>query len=168
MMRLFGVLAMLALAACSTLSGNSGAPQFYGFEGSWRGTGTFQGLPSNVEARFAPEGESAWTLDIAIVAARDGGALEPVNFSGHARYDMSDRGPMGGHWTDSFGSDYSIAPRIDGGALIVDWGPEAQMRGRSEYRIQADGDLQIDDFVRGEDGQHRRFATAELRRTTVD
>lgn len=50
------------------------------------------------------------------------------------------------------------------GALIVDWGNGSTL-GRSEYRIEADGDLRVEDFIQTPDGQWRSFALAELRRT---
>lgn len=159
-----GVIAVLALLGACTTPSTPEQATFFGLEGAWRGTGTFQGMPSNVTARFAPDSDGIWTLDIEIAAARPGG--EPVVFTGRARYLMEAALPVGGAWSDSMGSDYSISPRIEDGALIVDWGPEAPVRSRSEYRVQDDGDLQIDDFAPGRDGTLRRFATAELRRAT--
>ncbi len=147
-------------AACATLAQSNG---FGGLEGRWRGAGQFQGMPSTVEAQFAPLlGARAWALDIDIEARPPAG--EPIRFSGRAQYVLRDGALAGGNWIDSQGATYALAPRRENGALIVDWSEGASVRGRSEYRIQPDGDLQIDDFVPGPDGAMRRFATAELRR----
>lgn len=153
-------LVCLLLAGCATTAAPRRTP-FSDFEGAWRGVGTFQGLPSAVEARFAPIEGGAWSLDINVIATPPTGA--PTNFTGHAQYTMADGAPTGGKWTDSQGSAYAIAPRFEDGALIVDWGEGAAVRGRSEYRLQEDGDLQIDDFAPNRSGEVRRFATAELR-----
>jgi hypothetical protein len=151
----------LLLSSCATTALEP--TPFSDFAGPWRGTGTFQGLPSVVEARFAPlQGGGVWELDINIVATPPSGA--PVNFAGHAEYTMTDGAPTGGNWTDNQGSAYALAPRFENGALVVDWGDGAAVRGRSEYRLQDDGDLQIDDFAPSRGGEMRRFATAELQR----
>lgn len=157
-MRIGIITSFLIIAACATPA--PPPPTFFGLEGAWRGTGTFQGMPSNVAARFEPATDGDWTLDLEVVAARPGG--EPTVFTGHARYAMAAGNPASGAWFDSLGSTYSISPRIENGVLIVDWGPEAPVRGRSEYRLQDDGDLQIEDFAPNRNGDLRRFATAEL------
>lgn len=133
------------------------------FEGTWRGAGTFQGAPSRVSARFAPSlGGAGWTLDIRIVADLPKG--ETVTFAGHAVYVIEDGVPVRGTWADSQGSTYLITLRIDGSALIVDWGEGARAVGRSEYRIVPEGSLRIEDSLRGLDGRWARFAQADLRR----
>jgi hypothetical protein len=50
--------------------------------------------------------------------------------------------------------------------LRVDWGDAASERGRTEYRIAADGSLQVRDEVRLADGGWRSFGRSALRRTT--
>ena len=123
----------------------------------------FQGMPSMVEARVAPlMGGQVWSLDVSVTATPPNG--EAVRFTGRAQYAVREGAPIAGNWIDTTGAAYAIAPRIENGVLIVNWGEDAPVRGRSEYRLQDDGDLQIDDFIPGRDGQQRRFATAELHR----
>lgn len=149
----------LALAACVT---PPGAGHFSALAGQWQGAGTFQGMPSRVQANFARDRQGDWGLEIEILATPAKG--EPIRFTGKARYQMRGREPVGGSWSDSMGSDYTISPRFVAGALIVAWGPEALARARSEYRILADGRLQIDDFAPASNGELRRFANATLQR----
>jgi len=136
---------------------------FASLEGQWRGQGTFRGAPSDVSAAFAPIFDgSAYSLDIDVRFTPANGA--PMRFQGRGGYALRNGAPVGGSWVDSFGNSYAIAPRLENNALIVDWG-NGTVLGRSEYRIEAEGDLRIEDFVQAEDGQWRRFALAELRRT---
>lgn len=133
---------------------------FAALEGAWRGQGTFRGAPSEVSATFAPLFEgAAWSLDVDI--RFNAGNGQPQRFQGRGGYAMRAGAPIGGSWVDNFGNAYAIAPRIEDGALIVDWG----QGGRSIYRLEADGDLHIEDSIRAADGAWRSFATAELSRT---
>lgn len=154
---------LLASAACTT-GVSASPPSFFGYEGAWRGSGTFQGMPSMVEVQVSPILEGgAWALDVTVLATPANGPL--IRFIGRAQYVVRDGAPVTGNWVDSQGSAYVIAPSLENGALIVDWGEGASARGRSEYRLTEAGELRIDDFVPNAAGEQRRFATATLRRS---
>jgi hypothetical protein len=152
------------LFAGATSAANAVSPtSFYGFEGTWQGTGTFQGSPSTVDAKFSPilDGHG-WALDVSVTAKRADGTT--VRFLGRGQYVVKTGALTGGNWIDSGGSAYAIAPSFENGVLVVDWGKAAPVRGRSEYRLTANGELVIDDFAPDASGTQRRFATATLRR----
>ncbi|GAM99700.1 hypothetical protein U91I_03355 [alpha proteobacterium U9-1i] len=160
-MRLFAALASIALTiGCATAMAQP--LSFSALEGQWRGQGTFRGAPSEVTATFAPMFEgAAYTLDIDVRFTPANG--QPTRFQGKGGYALRNGAPVGGSWIDNFGNGYAISPRFEDNALIVDWGT-ATFHGRSEYRLEADGDLRVEDFVQGQGGQWQSFALAELRR----
>ncbi len=136
---------------------------FASLDGQWRGQGTFRGAPSEVSATFAPIFDGgAYSLDIDVRFTPVN--AQPMRFQGRGGYALRNGAPVGGSWVDNFGNAYAISPRFEHGALIVDWGNGSTL-GRSEYRIEADGDLRVEDFIQTPDGQWRSFALAELRRT---
>lgn len=160
-MRLLAVLSFLAIVGCASAGAQQTASPFAPFEGAWRGEGRFQGAPSQVNAEFAPLFDgAAWGLDIDIRFTPANGAQQ--NFSGRAGYAMRGGALTGGAWIDSAGNGYALSPNFQGGALIVGWGSE-RVNGRSEYRIEGDGDLIVTDSIETPQGW-RPFATAELRR----
>jgi|CXWL01.1.fsa_nt_gi hypothetical protein len=151
-MRLLALIPMIFALGCATAVAQPFS--FASLEGQWRGQGTFRGAPSEVSATIEPLFDgAAWSLDIDIRFAAANGQAQ--RFQGRGGYALRAGAPVGGSWVDNFGNAYAINPRIEGDALIVDWG----QGGRSEYRIEPDGDLRIEDSIGG-----RSFAVAELRR----
>ena len=151
--------AMLAGAMLTTAAA-AAEPSLQRFGGDWSGTGSFQGAPSRVDARFAPLYDGKfWTLDVEVRFADAAG--RPASFNGRATYPVTATGLGTGDWIDSAGNDYAIEPMLENDVLVVLW---KDRTGKSEYRIEPDGDLRIEDFSRGSDGQWRRFARAELKR----
>jgi len=162
-MRHLIALALIVLVGCASAGAQPASP-FAPFQGSWRGEGRFQGAPSDVDATFAPLfGGAAWSLDVDIRFTPPN-APAAQRFRGRAGYAMRNGALTGGSWVDSGGNGYALTPRFEDGALIVGWGA-GQVNGRSEYRIETDGDLAIIDSIETPQGW-RQFATAELRRAS--
>ena len=152
---------LFMLSACASAHAEPAAG-FAALTGSWAGRGQFQGAPSEVNARFEPLFDGgAWSLDIDVRFVPQG--RPPMRFQGRAAYVLRDGAPAGGAWIDSFANAYEITPRFEAGVLVVDWG-EGQVAGRSQYSIEPDGDLLVEDFTRAADGAWRQFARAELQK----
>jgi hypothetical protein len=132
------------------------------FTGTWHGVGTFQKMPSKVDARFTSDGPDNLSLTINIVATPANG--KSIAFTGNGRYQRQGNQHWIGNWSDSTGAAYGIQPTFTQGALVVDWGPDAPVRGRSEYQILSSGQLQIDDYVPRAPNDLQLFATATLQR----
>jgi len=58
-----------------------------------------------------------------------------------------------------------IAAAATAATLTSDWGNAQTERGRTLYRLLADGRLEITDTVVGRDGTSREFARQTLKRT---
>ena len=160
-MRALIVSLLLFATACASARAES-TDTFQSLAGEWHGQGQFQGAPSEVSARFAPLFDGgAWSLDIDIRFSPPGRAA--MRFQGRGGYVLREGVPVGGTWVDSFANAYEITPRLEGGALVVDWGEEG-VSGRSVYRALPTGGLRIEDMIQAQDGQWRTFATAELQR----
>jgi hypothetical protein len=151
---------MAILAGCLLTTTAAAEPSLKRFGGDWSGAGSFQGAPSTVNARFAPLYDGKfWTLDVEVGFADPAG--KPASFNGRATYPVTATGLRTGDWIDSAGNDYAIEPTLENDVLVVLWKDGA---GKSEYRIEPDGDLRIEDFARGAGKRWRRFAHAELKR----
>ncbi len=155
-MRALIVSLVLLTAGCASARAEPTDP-FQGFAGNWAGQGQFQGAPSEVNAHFAPLFDGgAWSLDIRFSVP----GRTPMRFQGRGGYVLRDGAPVGGTWVDSFANAYEITPRLEAGALVVDWG----VTGRRFYSLLANGNLRIEDMIQAPDGQWRTFSLVELQR----
>jgi hypothetical protein len=121
-------------------------------EGQWRGSGTMFGAPSVAELHVAPTlGERFVELRYRVDGRRRGDAFR---FEGAAFYQPAAVGnrTWTGHWFDSSGARRSIAATAAGDALTAQWGDPGSERGRTVYRKQTNGSLEVVDEVADANG----------------
>lgn len=86
------------------------------------------------------------------------------HFKADAFYRLQEDGSISGHWFDLRGISLPLVGRVDGDAMLVDWGNEASAeRGRSTYRLVAEA-LEVIDEVYGKDGTLDVFGLTRLTR----
>jgi hypothetical protein len=86
-------------------------------------------------------------------------------FQAQGFYRAQDDGTIAGTWFDSRGLSFPLAGSADGPDLLtILWGSEAVERGRSSYRLSADG-LEVIDEVLMRDGEWRVFGRTRLERS---
>jgi hypothetical protein len=127
--------------------------------GRWQGPGTFLGRPSNARLELRPAlGDAFVELRYRVVTA-DGAA--PTTFEGRAFYRREAEG-WRARWFDSRGTSFPVTARLSGSEFVADWGTPQSERGRTLYRLGADGSLLVSDAVSGVDGGWREFARHRL------
>ena len=99
--------------------------------GSWRGSGTMFGNPSEASLVIAPVLAGRF-LELSYRAGP---------FEGRAFYSPGAAGAWQARWFDSRGMTFPIAARADGRTLTSDWGSAETERGRTVYRLADDGRL---------------------------
>ncbi len=150
MARLIALLLLIAAvpAAAQDVSGLSW------LAGSWRGAGTMFGNASEAALDVRP------TLGGRFVefSWRAGG------FEGRAFYRPAAEGRWQASWFDNRGVTFPIAAVAGERTLTADWGTAETERGRTVYRLAADGRLTVTDSVLRPDGAYRDFASHVLAR----
>jgi hypothetical protein len=122
--------------------------------GSWRGTGTMFGNASEAVLEVRP----ALGGRFVELSYRAGG------FEGRAFYRPTGEGRWRATWFDNRGISFPIEARLHGQVLTADWGSAETERGRTIYRLGADGTLEVSDSVTARDDTSRQFARHMLRR----
>ena len=150
----FGGLALLATAAAAQQP--AGLDWFHG---SWSGSGTVQGSPSEATLEVAP------ALGGRFVELRYSFATQgerPFRFEGRGFYRPEGEG-WHGQWFDSTGAVRPLAGTVSGTTLRTEWGEESTERGRTTYRLEGTT-LHVSDEVLRRDGQWHVFARHDLTR----
>lgn len=140
--------ALFLLIAAPAAAQGSDAPAW--LVGSWQGSGTMFGNPSEatLEIRPTPEG---FALDYRAGA-----------FAGQAAYRALGGGRWRADWTDNRGTSLAIEAVEAGPMLTAEW--SGAERGRTVYRLADDGRLHVTDSVARPDGSFRDFAGHVLTR----
>ena len=146
----------IALAVTPAAAADQQAPEVAGMRwlvGSWRGAGAMFGRPSEAELDVHP--------------SLGGGALElryrAGGFEGRAHYLPAGEGRWRAAWSDNRGVSFAIEASSTDRTLVADWGAEATERGRTVYRLDDRGLLEVSDSV-WRDGALRPFASHTLSR----
>ena len=160
--RMFLLPLLCALTAPATAQQSERSAGLDWLVGSWKGGGTHSGRPSeaSLDARPAIGGkflELRYRVEIR--------PPRPFTFEGRAFYRPGEGGGWKGDWFDSRGIVMPITAAATGTTLTSDWGNAQTERGRTLYRLLADGRLEITDTVVGRDGTSREFARQTLKRT---
>lgn len=126
--------------------------------GRWTGSGEVSGMAASVELEFrgALAGRGHHLLFSNDMRGADGKAWP---FRAEAFYLCEKDGACSGHWYDTRGMTLPLKTISQKDRLIVEWGDDGTERGRTTYRIDADGKLRITDEVRGKDGAWKVFGT---------
>jgi hypothetical protein len=153
------ILALELLAAPLILLAAPAAAQEAGplawLGGSWRGTGTMFGNPSEAVLEVAPAGDG---FDLRYRAGR---------FEGRAAYRPAGDGRWRADWSDNRGVAFPIAAVAAERTLAADWGSAETERGRTVYRLLSDGRLELVDTVVTAGGGMREFARHTLVRANA-
>lgn len=133
-------------------------------EGRWRGTGTLLGQSSAAELVFERVlSDRFLRLELRNTMTSAEGA--ETLFAGDAYYALEGGGSDGllrGRWFDSRGIALPIRARIEGDALISDWGSEETERGRTTYRLEGATLVVVDEVLA--DGELREFGRVTYER----
>jgi hypothetical protein len=119
--------------------------------GSWLGTGTMLGRPSQAELVIRPVLGGRF-LELSY---RAGG------FEGRAFYHSVGTGRWQANWFDNRGVRFAIEATAADRTLTADWGSPETEQGRTVYRLADDGRLHVSDSVQ-RDGALRPFASYTL------
>lgn len=142
-----------AFALAAMLLVETEAPLLSRFAGTWSGRGTWLGKPASAAATWQPVlGGRFLRLEYRVTPEGAAGTV----FEGDAYWPL----PSGasGTWFDSQGNVHPLVLEPQSDAVSVVWGPPAEPRGRTLYRLTANGGLEIVDEVRAKDGAWRVFA----------
>ena len=130
--------------------------------GNWRGEGKVMGMESRLQMKWERvlEGKFARLTFRNEMRGKDGARL----FEGHAYYQAQPDGTYRGQWFDSGGEAHPINGKVEGDALIAEWGTKETKLGRTIYRLLAADAVEVVDSVLAKDGQWREFGRAKFRR----
>lgn len=146
-------LAAALLLAAAPAPAAEAPPTLEWLVGSWRGSGERGGRPTRAELDVRP--------------ALGGRFLELTyrseGFEGRAFYRRVAGGRWRGEWFDNRGVHFGIDAEAAERRLVADW--SGSERGRTVYRLDADGSLELVDSVAARDGTLREFARHRLART---
>jgi len=152
------VRAGIALAAVVLVATAAAAQQPAALDwlhGSWSGTGTVQGSPSEATLEAAPAlGGRFVELRYQFVTRGE----RPFRFEGRGFY-RAEGEAWRGQWFDSTGATRPLDGTVTGTTLTTQWGEAATEQGRTTYRLEAPNALQVTDEVLRGDGQWRVFAS---------
>jgi hypothetical protein len=154
MIRASRVLAALFLFAAALPAAAQDVAALSWLIGSWRGPGTMLGSASEAALEIRP----ALGGRFVELSYRAGG------FEGRAFYRPDGGERWRATWFDNRGITFPIEARLDGRVLTADWGSAETERGRTIYRLEGDGTLEVSDSVTAADGSSRDFARHRLRR----
>jgi hypothetical protein len=130
--------------------------------GDWSGRGRFMGNDAEYRIGFAPALDGRFVRINVRYTWREASGGETA-FAGEALYPAQATGMARGSWFDSEGHQYSTSAYRERGALIVHWGDGATLAGRTEYRLDGNGGLQVlDNFRQGD--KWTTFSQAALTR----
>ena len=158
------VRAALALGAAALLGAAAPAQQperaLDWLHGSWAGAGTVQGAASEATLEVAPAlGGRFVELRYRFTTAGE----RPYVFEGRGFYRLDGAG-WRGQWFDSTGAIRPLAGTVEGTVLTAEWGEAATEQGRTTYRLEAAGNLQVTDEVLRRDGRWHVFASHRMTR----
>ncbi len=153
------VAALALLLAPAPAAAGDAWPRLHG---QWRGGGEVSGMAATIGLTFRPAlaGRGHHLRFENRMRGADG---SDRLFSAEAVY-LCEAARCRGHWYDSRGAVLPLVVEVGDGVLHVDWGDDAGERGRTEYRLDADGTLHLHDEVRLADGSWRSFGRSRLLR----
>lgn len=147
MVRLWAAV-LLCLAAAPAFA-SDGPSALHWLEGRWRGTGTMFGRASEAMLEIRPALNGRF-MELSYRAGQ---------FEGRAFYRPMGGGRWQAQWFDNRGVTFPIAAVLSDQTLTADWGSAETERGRTVYRLLADGRLEVTDSAGG-----RVFASHVLAR----
>lgn len=129
------------------------------FDGTWKAEGTSFGLPSKSTMIWTKDlADKFYRIEYRIDMDRDG---KTVTFLGHGYYT---NGSKDGFWADTGGDLHPMVTSYSDNMLSTIWGKAGGKQGRSNYTLQADGSIEVVDWILQENGW-REFNRTEFRRS---
>lgn len=147
--------------------GHAQADIWESLAGRWAGQGEVSGMAANIELEFRPalDGRGHHLAFFNRMRAADG---KTWPFRAEAFYLCEKGGACHGHWYDTRGMTLPLKTASHDDRLVVEWGDDNTERGRTTYRIGADGKkLEITDEVRSKDGVWSVFGNTSAIRSSV-
>ena len=133
--------AALALAVAQAPAPAHGVETLAWLQGSWRGSGTMFGRPSEAGLEIRPALGGRF-LELSYRAGQ---------FEGRAFYRPAGEGRWQATWFDNRGISFPIEAVLGERLLTADWGSAETERGRTVYRLLPDGRLEVTDTAGGRD-----------------
>jgi hypothetical protein len=128
-----------------------------GLAGGWIGSGSVLSREAHVELTIAPVLGGRF---VRLQWVNNGGPDGREAFEGLAIYEERPDGSLTATWWDSQGGRHAVTASVAGPSLTALWGD----RGRTVYRLQETGQLEVVDSVKGKDGSWVEFGRTTLRR----
>src|SRR5262245_24635456 len=91
------------------------------------------------------------------------GSEPALRFAGDAYYAVAN-GRLSGTWFDSQGNVYALETRAQDGALVFEWGPVGNPKGRTTLKRIDAVQLDVIEEARGSDGVYRESARIRFQR----
>lgn len=124
-------------------------------QGTWQGDGKAFGMSARLHMKWE------WVLGGKFLRLSLKNEMQSATgntaFEGHAYYRWAGEGKYEGEWFDSRGASFPIKGNLDGDALTALWGAPGGEQGKSVYRLQEAGKLEVVDSVQQKDGTWKEF-----------
>ena len=130
--------------------------------GSWRGEGKVMGMEARLQMKWERvlEGKFMRLTFRNEMRGKEGAQL----FEGHAYYQAQPDGTYRGQWFDSGGEAHPINGKVEGDALIAEWGTKETKLGRTVYRLTGENAAEVTDSILAKDGQWKEFGRSRFTR----
>lgn len=157
-----GVLLLWIVALPAALADEIPAAAFFArIAGQWQGTGEVRGMASVQQMAWQPVLDGRF-LRLSFDNRMTGADGKEWQFQAHGYYRIQADGTITGTWFDSRGVCLALSGNVDeGGTMTILWGSDDTERGRSSYRIDAEG-LLVTDEVFSREGEWRVFGRSRL------
>ena len=117
------------------------------FAGRWEAAGTSFGLPSKTTMTWTTDlADKFYRIEFRIDMNRND---KTETFLGHGYYR---KGSTDGFWADTGGALHPMVTSYSANELKTIWGKAGGQQGRSYYKLQEDGRVEVTDWILGESG----------------
>lgn len=134
------------------------------FVGNWESNGVTFGRPAHSILRWHPALNGKFMrVEYEIKSADESEAL--TIFKGLGYYQLSDAGFYKAFWADNSGDLHPITAKINGRTLVSTWGVAGGKLGRTHYKLNVAGQIEVTDWLLREEGwrqfNHNKFSRVE-------
>ncbi len=159
------VMLLLWLAMPPAFAEESAASAFFGkLAGDWQGGGEVNQMAADMRMTWEPVLDGRF-LRLTMDNRMTGAEGKAWHFKAQSYYRIEQDGTITGNWFDSRGITLPLAGGVEQDSMTIQWGTDAIERGRSHYRLSAEG-LEVTDEVFTKEGEWRTFGRTRLLRTT--
>ena len=121
------------------------------FAGDWESNGITFGQAAHSILRWHPALNGKFMHVEYEIKSADNLDAQPI-FKGLGFYQMSGKTSLKAFWADSSGDLHPITARIKGRTLVSTWGVAGGKLGRTHYKLNRAGQMEVTDWLLHEDG----------------